>query len=573
MNQAKRLPVSGTISGASKSIGWKRLVYDGALAIGGVFLVTSVISVFHLYPRIPTISLVYLLVVLALASTRGLLTAIFASLLAFFSFDFFLVPPLHTFAVAKVEDLLALFVFLATAIITGQLASALRQRAEQASRREHETRLLYELVRAVNSAEDLDAQLGIVAHEVVNVFSAWGVCDCSIFLPDAQGKLALQTTTLQPAEAAKLSPDEEATATWVMKQSQTVDVFDTTLVQRTKMGNAPRAVTRPVTRSTTASPATRRFARLIPLKTDQEVVGVMRLLIENDPRRLEAENSLGGDRERPNRQTAFFWTFLDQATFIIERVRLRRESLQIQVLQRTDTLRAALLSSVSHDLRTPLSSIKAATSSLLQDDVQWDDDTRHSFILSIEREVNRLNRLVGNLLDMSRIEGNALKPEKEWYPINELVHDVLSRMQPLLQDRTVQTHLPDDLPPVELDYLEIDQVLTNLIENAVRYTPAGSPIEIDAQVVRDEMMISVADHGPGIAPAMLERIFDKFYRVLDTQREATHPKGSGLGLAVCRGLVEAHGGRIWAENRADGDNGAIFHFTLPVDNTKGIMYD
>jgi len=265
---------------------------------------------------------------------------------------------------------------------------------------------------------------------------------------------------------------------------------------------------------------------------------------------------------------AFFWTFLDQAAFVIERVRLRRESMQIQLLQRTDALRAALLSSVSHDLRTPLASIKAAATSLLQEDIQWDDEARRSFIMSIEREVDRLNRLVGNLLDMSRIEGNALKPEKEWYPIDELIHDVLGRMQPLIQGRDVQTHLPGDLPPVELDYLEIDQVLTNLIENAVRYTPEGSSIEISARVDGEQMDISVADRGPGIPTSKMEHIFDKFYRVLDVQRDGTHPIGSGLGLAVSRGLVEAHGGRIWAENREGG--GSIFRFTLPLRQAEGI---
>jgi two-component system sensor histidine kinase KdpD len=261
----------------------------------------------------------------------------------------------------------------------------------------------------------------------------------------------------------------------------------------------------------------------------------------------------------------FFWTFLDQATLVIERVRSRRERMQLQVLQRTDALRAALLSSVSHDLRTPLASMKAATSSLLQEDVQWDEEARRSFVLSIEREIDRLNRLVSNLLDMSRIEGNALTPQKEWYLLAELVYDVLDRLQPLLQGRSVQTYLPDDLPPVELDYLEIDQVLTNLIENAVRYTPAGSPLEITAQVEGEHVKISVADHGPGIPPALLERVFDKFYRVLDTQRDAAHPRGSGLGLAVCRGLVEAHGGHLWVENRDEG--GAVFSFTLPIGKT------
>jgi two-component system sensor histidine kinase KdpD len=270
------------------------------------------------------------------------------------------------------------------------------------------------------------------------------------------------------------------------------------------------------------------------------------------------------EKEHFHSQTTFFWTFLDQATSIIERARLHRESLQIEVLQRTDALRSALVSSVSHDLRTPLSSIKAAASSLLQEDVQWDEETRRSFVQAIECETDRLNRLVGNLLDMSRIEGGALKPEKEWYPIDELVHDVLGHMQLLLQGREIRTAIPDDLPPVKLDYLQMDQVLTNLLENSVRYTPAGTPLELSVELVGDtHMMVSIGDYGPGVPVDDVERIFDKFYRVLSTRQKGASVRGSGLGLSVCRGLVEAHGGRIWVENR-QGEKGAIFHFTLPL---------
>ena len=539
---------------------WVRYLINSVLAIVATLLVTGLIYVFKLYPRIPNILLVYLLIVLALASTRGLYAAIVASVVAFLSFDYFLVPPLYTFTIARIDEWLALFVFLVTAIITGELASALRRRAEQARRREHETRILYELVQATNSEEDLDRQLNIIARAVVDVFSSLGVRDCEILLPDSKGKLSVQGCAKQPPANMKLTADEEATASWVMAQAQTVELHDVSLVPQKSAEHAPRAIVR----NTANKGAVRRYIRMIPLKLGQKVVGVLCLFMEDDPRLFALEKSLGVERERSNPQTAFFWTFVEQATSVIERARLRRESLQVEVLKRTDALRAALLSSVSHDLRTPLASIKASASSLLQEDVQWDEETRRSFALTIEREADRLNRLVANLLDMSRIEGGALKPEKEWYPIDELIHDVLGRMQQMLQNRTVITHLPDDLPPVKLDYLEIDQVLTNLIENAVRYTPAGSPIEIGTRVDGDQMVVSVADRGPGIPPADLERVFDKFYRVLVTGVKTT---GSGLGLAVSKGLVEAHGGHIWAENREGG--GAIFSFTLPLGKTEG----
>lgn len=558
MSQIEHLPSLE----AREEPGWKRYLGDGLLAIVGTLLVTGLIYTFQLYPRIPNISLVYLLVVLTLASTRGLYAAILASVVAFLSFDFFLVPPFYTFTIAKFDEWLALFVFLVTAIITGELASALRKRAEQARRREHETRILYELVRATNSEEDLYRQLSIVARAVVDVFASWGVRDCEILLPGVKSRLAVQGSASQPADQVKLSSDEEATASWVMTQAQTVELYDVSLVPQKSGDYGPRAIVR----STATKEAVRRYIRMIPLKMGQQAIGVLCLFMEDDPRLIALEKSLGMERERSNSQTAFFWTFVDQATAVIERARLRRESLQIELLQRTDALRAALLSSVSHDLRTPLASIKAAASSLLQEEVQWDDEARRSFALSIENEADRLNRLVANLLDMSRIESGALKPEKEWYPIDELIHDVLGRMQPLLEGRTIHTDLPDDLPPVKLDYLQIDQVLTNLIENALRYTPAGSPIEIGVQAIGDRMIISIADHGPGIPAADRERVFDKFYRVMETQ--TARIIGSGLGLAVSRGLVEAHGGRIWVENRKGG--GAIFRFTLPLEKTEGM---
>ncbi len=560
MSQVEHLPSLEAREGPR----WRRYLIDSILAITGTLFITAIIYTLHLYPTIPDISLAYLLIVLALAGTRGLYAAVLSALVAFFSFDYFLVPPLYTFTIGRFEEWLALFVFLATAIITGQLASAMRLRAEQASRQARETRILYELVRATNSEEDLEQQLSIVAHAIVDVFSSWGIRDCAILLPDAHGKLILQASALQADQQAKLLSDEEATASWVMTQDQAVELHDVSLAPQLSTSSAPRAIVR----STAAIHPMRRYMRMIPLKMGQKVVGVVRLLIEDDPRLFTREKSLGIDRDRSNPATTFFWTFLDQAASVIERARLRRESLQIELLKRTDALRAALLSSVSHDLRTPLSSIKAAASSLLQEDVQWDEEARRSFALAIEHEADRLNRLVGNLLDMSRIEGGALKPEKEWYPVDELIHDVLDHMQPVLQGRTVQTHLPDDLPPVELDYLQMDQVLTNLIENAVRYTPPESPIEVSAQIDGEQMVISVADRGPGIPQADKERIFDKFYRVLATQRNAVSVPGSGLGLAVSKGLVEAHGGHIWVEDRPGG--GSIFRFTLPVGKAEGI---
>jgi two-component system, OmpR family, sensor histidine kinase KdpD len=545
--------------GLSKTRSWEQYLLDGVLAVVGTMLVTGIIAVFDLYPRIPNISIVYLLVVLALASIRGRFASILASLVAFLSFDFFLVPPLYVFTINRIEEWIALFVFLVTAILTSQLAVTLRLRAEQSDLRERETRILYDLVRVSNREDEPEHQLHAIALAIVDVFSSWGVHDCAILQPDESGTLRVEASAYQPIEQITISPDEKAIASWVMTHGRSMGLYDDDSLATT---TSVRFVQRVVVGITAKGRSVRRSLRLIPLKTGQQVVGVLRLRILDASSQLAKDEKLEEDQDQPNARTAFFWTFLEQASSLIERARLRRENLRIAVLQRTDELRAALLSSVSHDLRTPLASIKAAASSLLQEDVQWDEETKRSFARSIEREADRLNRLVSNLLDMTRIEDGAIKPEKEWYMLPELVQDVLGRLRPLLHGRVVNTQVPTDLPPIELDYMQIDQVLTNLIENAVRYTPQDSPIDVSAHYDGGQVVINVADRGPGIPPADLERVFDKFYRVLDGKPNTGHPSGSGLGLAVSKGLVEAHGGRIWAEPREGG--GVVFSVALPL---------
>jgi two-component system sensor histidine kinase KdpD len=563
MKKEKRSPVLE----AKKTPRWVQYLVDSTLAVVGSLLVTLIIAIFQLYPRIPNISIVYLLIVLALASTRGRYAAIFASLIAFFSFDFFIVPPLYTFTIARPEEWIALFVFLIDAILTGHLASALHQRAQEAARRERETYTLYDLMRVTTREDDLAHQLQAIAKAIVDVFSSWGVHDCAILEPDPHGNIQVEASAYQPTEHITLSRDEQAIATWVMTHGRSMEFYDD---EALPLLTSARFMQRVLIHTTAAGHTVHRSLHLIPLKMGQKVVGVLRLRVLDGSGQLKDVERQEEDRDHPSAPATFFWTFLDQAAALIERVRLQRENLRVELLQRTDALRAALLSSVSHDLRTPLTVIKAAASSLLQEEVNWDDEAQRSFALSIERETDRLNRLVSNLLDMSRIEDGALKPEKDWYQVTALIQDVLDRLQPLLQGRKVSLQLPTDLPPVELDYLQIDQVLTNLIENAVRYTPPESPIDVSAELSGDEILIKVADHGPGIPEGDYERIFDKFYRVLNTKDSySTSPPGSGLGLAVCKGLVEAHKGRIWAEPRPG--RGIIFFVVFPVGTLEGCM--
>ncbi|GAC1432248.1 MAG: hypothetical protein NVS4B1_22020 [Ktedonobacteraceae bacterium] len=559
---------------------------DAGLALLGAFLITGFIALLHL-SFIRNISLLYLFIVWLLAINRGLYAALCASIFSFLVFDFFLVEPLFTFTISDPAEWLALFFFLATAIVTGLIASRLRQSVQDANRREDEARALYQLVSATASEEDVHTQLEIVANTIKEVFAPSGVCNCCVLLSRSEGGMTTLECVHASEDACVPSSDEEAMRLWVLKHGQIRDLYDVALVPKTSSVYLSKVVVR----STEKAQVVRRYIRLIPLTTGAHTVGIVRLMVEDDPT-VSADQKLvvnqplaqpkhpfvtsfehvvsvvtGTKREHALLQTSFFQSFLNQTTVIIESARLRQESLQIEVLQQTDALRAALLSSVSHDLRTPLSSIKAAAYSLQEKDVTWDDEARYSFAVTIEREADRLNRLVGNILDMSRIEGGALKAEKELYPLDELVYYVVDHMQFVLKDRDIRIILQDDLPPVALDFLQLDQVLTNLIENAVRYTPSVSPIEISAVAQNGEILVRVADHGEGIPEEYIERIFDKFYRVSGAKQRGT--MGTGLGLAVCRGLIEAHGGHIWAENREGG--GSIFQFTLPLAKTRELV--
>jgi two-component system sensor histidine kinase KdpD len=248
-----------------------------------------------------------------------------------------------------------------------------------------------------------------------------------------------------------------------------------------------------------------------------------------------------------------------QVVLALERARLTEEANQARTLAEAERVKGGLLSSVSHDLRTPLAVIKGAVTDLLDDAVAWDSAARYDLLHAINEEADRLNRLVGNLLEMSRIESGAQPPTRSSQDIGELVANVVNRMAPRLAAHPITIDIPADLPAVQINYTQIDQVLTNLLENAVKYTPADTPIAIEAGVERDTMRIEVRDHGPGIPAGLSTRIFEKFVRVAGPER---HADGMGLGLAICKGMIDMHQGRIWAENLPDG--GARFIFTLPL---------
>jgi two-component system sensor histidine kinase KdpD len=250
-------------------------------------------------------------------------------------------------------------------------------------------------------------------------------------------------------------------------------------------------------------------------------------------------------------------TFASQGALAFERAWLAQAESRAQVLEESDRLKSAILSSVSHELRTPLSTIKAAASSLRGREVNWDSPARAELIAAIDDEADHLNLLVGNLLDMSRIESGALKPKREWNILSEIVGSVLARMKYLAEGHQIKVDVPESLPLLPVDYVQMEQVFTNLVSNSLKYAPAKTLVCIRAWVKGELIHVQVSNQGPQIPSEDLERIFDKFYRIAAADRVT----GTGLGLSICKGIVEAHGGRIWAENMPDG---LAFNFTLPI---------
>ncbi|HEY3290648.1 MAG TPA: ATP-binding protein [Anaerolineae bacterium] len=251
-------------------------------------------------------------------------------------------------------------------------------------------------------------------------------------------------------------------------------------------------------------------------------------------------------------------TFAGQIALAVERVNLALAENRAKILEESDQMKTALLSSVSHELRTPLATIRAAATSLRSGNVSWDSTAREELISAIDEESDHLNRLVGNLLDMTRIESGALKPNRQWNILADILEGTVSRMRHAITQHDIDIDMPDDLPLVPVDHMQIDQVFTNLISNAIKYAPPETKITFRARVQDAEfLLVEAHNEGPQVPEEDLGRIFDKFYRVTSADRVT----GTGLGLSICKGIIEAHGGRIWAANKVDG---LTFYFTLPL---------
>jgi two-component system sensor histidine kinase KdpD len=486
------------------------------LSLLGVALVTVLIVAlgrFHL----ANASMLHLVVVLLAAVALGRGPAIAAAVAAFLSSNFFLVEPRLTLQVANPEEWVTLILLLLAAIVTGQVAADQERRAEEAEEHAREARVLSEVAQLM-AEPNLNRALGAVAQQLRSELEVAAV---QITVTGDDGRPIASAS-------AGASPDLESAIS-----GRGMDVLSRDqgrwLRVRPPHGGA--------------NPSSLHRLRRVPVRGPHGQAGEILLAADRD-------RELGSSARRLlEAVSAQLWG-------VVERSRLREEANAAEVLRRADQLKSALLDAVSHDLRTPLASIMASAGSLRQRDVEWNEEEERSFAEAIEQEARRLDRIVGNLLDLSRLESGTLQPDRGWYEPAALINEVTARLRPMVAPHALTLDVPDELPPVQVDYSEVDQVLTNLIENAAKYSPPEAEIRISATVRDGALLVNVTDGGRGISPEALPRLFEPFFRAAGVQRA-----GSGLGLAVARGLVEAHGGRIWAENLPEG--GATFSFEIP----------
>jgi two-component system sensor histidine kinase KdpD len=484
-----------------------------ATAVGVVAFCTTLAWLLFPAFEMANLVMVYLLGVVLVAARWGHGPSILASVLSVAAFDVFFVPPYLSFAVSDSQYLVTFAVMLVVAAVISTLTVRIRQQAESARQRERRTTVLHEMSGELARLRGVDELVRAAIRHIGEVFAS----EVAVFLPDASGRLVTRAGSLLTPED---DPSEHGVRQWAYEHSQPAGLGTETL------------------------PGARALYR--PLLASRGTIGVLGV-------RPAAPQAFAAPEQRH-----LLEAFAAQTALAIERALLAEEAEQAQLRTESERLRDTLLSSVSHDLRTPLATITGAASSLLEAGDHLDRAARRELLQVIREEAERLNRLVHNLLDMTRLESGALQIRKEWHPLEEIVGAALARLGTRLEDRPVTTRLPPDLPLVPLDGVLVEQVLINLLDNALKYTRAGSPLEIAATAGDDQVVLEIADRGPGLPPGEETRVFDKFYRGRLTGTE----RGVGLGLAICRGIIEAHGGGISAANRPGG--GLVFRVTLPL---------
>jgi two-component system sensor histidine kinase KdpD len=479
-----------------------------------VLLAIPIGTALHTLLGITNVALVFLTAILVSAVLHGLGPSLFACVVAMLAYNYFFLPPLYTFAIADPENVVALFFFAVVALIASNLAARVRGQALAARLRARLTDDLYQFSRKLTVAVTLDDLLWATAHQIAMMLKVRVV----LLLPE-NGVFAVRAGF--PPEDM-LDEADLAAAKWSWEKNRVAGRGSDTL------------------------PGGKWLFQ--PLRTGRGPLGVVGII------RDESGPLLTPDQQR------LLDSLADQAALAIERIGLARDLHKARLQAETDRLRSALLTSISHDLRTPLASILGSATSLRSQDAILDRATKEALLGTIIEEADRLNRFIGNLLDMTRLESGALKPRSALAELSDVIGAVLRRASKILAEHRVEVDLPPGLPMLALDVVLFEQVLFNLLDNAAKHAPAGSLITIKASHGGDSVTLRIMDEGEGIPSADVDRIFEKFYRSGGADRRRV---GTGLGLAICRGFVEAMGGTITARNRSD-RQGAMFIIVLPV---------
>ena len=469
-----------------------------------------------------TVPLIFMMGVLSVAYLFGLGPSILAALASMLCYNFFFLPPIYSFTIADPLNAAALFFFLFTALVVSHLTARVRRQADLARDRAAITSALYGFSKNLASNATLDDLLWASASQIATSLRA----DVIILLPEANGQLKI---------ASAFPPDDMidgadlGAATWCFDHGRSAGRGSDTL------------------------PGARRL--FLPLRTGRGVIGVIGLASGR-----RADIILTPDERR------LLDALMDQAAVAIERVRLAKDMDDARVTAEAERLRGALLTSLSHDLKTPLASILGAATSLCDYGEKLDAKGRLELAKTIEEEGARMARFVGNLLDMTRLEAGAVELTREPADVSELIGTALQRTEGLLKGFKVNLAIEPNLPLLELDSLLMEQVLVNLLDNAAKYAPPSSTITVRAQRKDGTVRLQIIDEGPGIPEDQLSLIFEKFHRVKNRDLQRA---GTGLGLAICRGFVQAMGGTITAANRMD-RAGAVFTIEMPVSSAPQI---